>query len=222
MSGEQVTLLAGPSTHGLPDELRRAGMRWLPPARRGDIERIVAVDRPGVLVLCDGVFDAVPAVSHAELCLALDSGWQVWGVSSLGAIRAWELRGEGMRGFGRVYSMFEQLPEFSDDEMCLLHCPEEPFFPVTEALVNVRVALLEHGPACGIDAGVAAHLVGRLAALWFGERSEALIRHILVEEAGIARGDAECWLQRLRGSRIKNRDLAELLRARPWRSGIRG
>jgi len=220
MSGPQVTLMAGPSAHGLDAPLR-GGLRWLPPARRGDVQRLVAGGPPGVLVLCDGVFDAVPAVSHAELCAALDAGWQVWGVSSLGAIRAWELRGEGMRGFGQVYAMFERLPDFRDDEMCLLHCPEEPFFPVTEALVNVRVALQEHGAACGIAPAAAAHLVQRLAGLWFGERSEELIRHILVDEAGVAGGDAERWLARLAGSRIKNRDLAALLRERPWQGATR-
>ena len=215
-------LFAGPSTHGLPAALLPPANDWLPPARRGDMDRLVDRHAPGVVVLCDGVFDAVPAVSHAELCRALDEGWQVWGVASLGAIRAWELRGEGMRGHGRVYSMFERDPDFRDDEMCLLHCPEAPYFPVTEALVNVRVALQEHGAACGISDDAAARLVDRLGALWFGDRSEALMREILVGEAGIAPAQVERWLQRLQGSRVKNRDLADLLRERPWEWALRG
>lgn len=219
MSTTQVTLMAGPSTHGLHAGLR-GGLRWLPPARRGDVDRLVNGGPPGVLVLCDGVFDAVPTVSHEELCKALDSGWQVWGVSSLGAIRAWELRDEGMRGFGKVYDMLASLPDFRDDEMCLLHCPEEPFFPVTEALVNVRVALAEHGHACGISSDAQTRLVQRLSDLWFGERSEELIRRILVDEAGVASSGAECWLDRMANSRIKNRDLAALLRERPWRQAV--
>ena len=213
--------MAGPSAYGLDDSLR-AGCQWRPPARRGDAERLVEACEPGVLVLCDGVFDAVPAISHAELCLALDRGWDVWGVSSLGAIRAWELRSEGMRGFGQVYAMFERLPDFSDDEMCLLHCPEEPFFPLTEALVNVRVALQEHGPGCGIPALVAEHLVQRLSALWFGDRSEELITQFLVDESGLPHSDVHRWLTLLSGSRIKNRDLAALLHAKPWEGAARG
>jgi hypothetical protein len=196
--------------------VRSAVSHWLPPAKRGSVERLVNGAEPGVLVLCDGLFDAVPAVSHAELCHALDSGWQVWGVASLGAIRAWELRGEGMRGFGDVYAMFERMPDLTDDEMCLVHCPEEPYFPVTEALINVRVALEEHGPACGIDAHAGARLVERLSALWFGDRGEALIQRVLVEDLGIASADCIRWLSWLRNNRVKNRDLARLLRQRPW------
>jgi hypothetical protein len=216
MSRPPVTVFAGPSTYGMPADLRPSATYWLPPARRGDVARIVDEGEPAVLVLCDGIFDAVPAVSHAELCHALDSGWQVWGVASLGAIRAWELRGEGMRGFGDVYATFERMPDLTDDEMCLLHCPEEPYFPVTEALINVRIALEEHGADCNIDARAATHLIARLGALWFGDRSEALIEWILVEELGITAPDCARWLTRLRVDRVKNRDLAELLRVQPW------
>lgn len=218
MSSAAVTVFAGPSAFGLAPALRGPGLAWLPPARRGDIQRLVDAGPPGVAVLCDGVFESVPAVSHAELCRALDAGWQLWGVASMGAIRAWELRHEGMRGFGRVYAMFEQLPDFCDDEMCLLHFPEEPWFPLTEALVNVRHALAQQGAACGIDATAAARLVERLRCLWFGERSEACLRHLLVGELGVADAGAEAWLAWLRTHRVKTLDLADLLHTRPWRA----
>jgi len=217
MSCTPVTLFGGPSTHGLPIELRAAVDHWLPPARRGDVQRLVDGQQPAVIVLCDGLFDAVPAVSHAELCEALDAGWQVWGVSSLGAIRAWELRGEGMRGYGDVYAMFGRLPDLTDDEMCLLHCPEEPYFPVTEALINVRFALEEQGAACGIDERTGDRLIARMSMLWFGERSTALIRSTLVDEFGVAGADCDRWLAWLSEHRVKNRDLANMLRERPWR-----
>lgn len=216
MSDATVTVFAGPSTFGLPDELWPVASQWRPPAQRGDVAQLVQAQAPGVLVLCDGVFDATPAVSHAELCTALDAGWQVWGVASIGAIRAWELRDEGMHGFGQVFAMFGDHPDFTDDEMCLLHFPEAPYFPVTEALVNVRVALREHAAACQIDEAAAAHLVEALSSRWFGDRSETLIRHILVEQCGVQHGHVQHWLECLRGNRIKNRDLAGLLRGRPW------
>ncbi len=211
-----VNLFAGPSAFGLDPSLRDLPLHWHPPARRGDVRRIASGSKPGVLVLCDGAFGMVPAVSHAELCDALDSGWQVWGVSSLGAIRAWELRDEGMRGFGEVYARFEEDPCFTDDEMCLTHFPQEPYFPVTEALINVRFALKEHGTACGIDRQAQDLLIHRLAGLWFGDRSESTISCILVEQAGVSLADASVFLSELRASRIKTRDLAGLLRARPW------
>jgi hypothetical protein len=125
-----------------------------------------------------------------------------------------------MKGYGRVYSMFARLPDFTDDEMCLLHFPEEPYFPVTEALVNVRVALEEHGAVCGIGPDTGLRLVDRLGGLWFGDRSESLIRCILVDEEGVAANAVEAWLRLLRCSRVKNRDLSGLLRASPWRRGV--
>ena len=41
-----------------------------------------------------------------------------------------------MCGFGWVYDAFAGPLQLHDDEACLLHFPEAPWFPVTEALVN--------------------------------------------------------------------------------------
>ena len=213
----EVTLFAGPSTYGIAaSTLRRADVRVLPPVRRGDVERLLAgTDRPATVVVCDGVFQCEPAVSHAELCHALDHGWQVWGVSSIGAIRAHELRHEGMRGFGYVYSLFTELADFTDDEMCLLHFPEPPFFPVSEALVNLRFALREKGQALGISADSAACAITTLRSLWFGDRTEHRIRRVLLD-SGVRAGSAERLLAWLRRHRVKALDLAQLLAQRPW------
>jgi len=213
-----VTLFAGPSAHGIAAKtLQRAGVRVMPPVRRGDVERLLAgTDEPGTLVVCDGAFQCEPAVSHAELCDALDRGWQVWGVSSLGAIRAYELRTEGMRGFGYVYSLFSEGDDFTDDEMCLLHFPEPPYFPVSEALVNLRFALQEKGHAFGVSPQSAARVVAGLRGLWFGERTEACIRRVMVDCVGIRGAIADRLLTWLRRHRVKTIDLNDLLAQRPW------
>jgi hypothetical protein len=215
----EVVLFAGPSAHGIdPGTIRDAGVRLRPPARRGDVQRLVdASAQPGVLILCDGVFQAAPAVSHAELCAGLDAGWQVWGVSSIGAIRAHEMRDEGMVGFGEVYAMFGQFEDFTDDEMCLLHFPEPPWFPVTEALVNVRYALARQGPALGIGADSARALIAALRRLWFGDRSPERIRALMLSEAGCTDVQADGLLAWLETHRVKTLDLERLLQARPWR-----
>lgn len=216
---EPALLFAGPSTWGLPPSLlTEAGVRLLPPVRRGDVARHAAAhDKPGVMIICDGVFQVTPAVSHRELCDVIDGGWQVWGVSSLGAIRAHELRHEGMRGFGEVYAMFDRFEDFTDDEMCLLHCPEAPYFPVTEALVNLRHALDQRGPELGIGATAAAAVLGTLRALWFGYRTDERIRSVLIEEGQVAPQAAGQLLHWLSEHRLKTLDLERLLRARPWR-----
>ena len=214
----EVTLFAGPSAHGI-DKRRfdAAGVRLLPPARRDDVARLVGSGPPGVLILADGVFQVAPAVSHAELCRAIDLGWQAWGVSSLGAIRAAELRHEGMRGFGWVYEAFAGEPGLHDDEACLLHFPEAPWFPVSEALVNVRCALQRRGDRFGIKPAAALAVVQALRGQWFGlrtvDRIEALLQHAGLSVEGARHFTA--WLQR---HPVKTLDLLHLLRRRPWLS----
>ncbi len=215
----ELTVFAGPSAHGLsPSAWHGLDVRWMPPVRRGDIDRLLAErSAPGVIVVCDGVFQSAPAVSHAELCRAIDAGLTVWGVSSIGAIRAHELRHEGMRGHGHVHAQFTRFDDFTDDELCLLHFPEPPYFPVTEALVNLRYALECQGQAMGMSLAQQTAVIDRLSALWFGERSMARIRDVMVRDADTAPAVADAVLSWLGANRIKAMDLDKLLRARPWR-----
>ena len=217
---EQVHLFVGPTAHGIaPRELRRGRTRLLPPVRRGDVLTLVQKSTaPGVIVICDGIFQSEPAVSHAEICDALDAGWQVWGVSSLGAIRAHELRTEGMQGFGYVHAQFARFADFTDDEMCLVHVPDPPYFPVSEALVNVRYALEQQQSALSISAAAADTLLEQLARLWFVDRTEQNIRRVMVEDAGFEESSADRLLAWLKTNRVKSLDLAELMRIKPWRT----
>lgn len=214
----EVTLYAGPSTYGLPPGLLAAApLRCLPPVRRGDIQRLCEGQaEPGVVLICDGVFQCEPAVSHAEIGHALDAGWQVWGVSSLGAIRAFELRERGMRGFGWVHALFQRLPGLADDELCLLHAPQEPWFPLSEPLVNLRYALAMQGAAMGLDAAAAAKLVAAARELWFGDRTEATLRGLMHEVAGLDTSRSAALWSWLTRHRVKTLDLAALLSRRPW------
>jgi hypothetical protein len=214
----RLVLFAGPTAHGLQRKaLLRRGELLQPPVRRGDIARLVRrTKQPGVVVICDGVFGGEPAVSHNEICNALDAGWQVWGVSSIGAIRAWELRTEGMRGHGYVYEQFARFEDFTDDELCLLHFPEPPYFPVSEPLVNLRYALDMQGAALGITNRAAQRLIEALRELWFGDRTEARMHDLMTREAGIAAPAAQALLAWMRLHRVKTLDLLSLMTARPW------
>lgn len=73
--------------------------------------------KPGTLVLVDGVIEDQAAVSHQELMVALDKGWQVWGLADMGAIRAFELAQVGMKGFGTVYEALQNQPDITDDQV---------------------------------------------------------------------------------------------------------
>lgn len=218
----RVTLFAGPSACGVPRaRLLRPGERWRPPVGRGDIDRLVQAEAPAVIVVCDGVFGAQPAVSHAELCRAIAAGWSVWGVASLGAIRAYELRDEGMHGFGWVRGLFDRLPDLADDELCLLHAPQRPWFPLSEALVNLRYALACRGRALGIGAAAQQRLIDALRACWFGERTEARVRTALLDAARVDAPTADALIAWLRAHPIKTLDLVALMAQRPWEAMLR-
>jgi len=128
----------GPS---LPVDEARAILptaRFLPPARMGDIYRLVGSDVRRV-VLIDGLFHAVPSVWQREILAAIESGIEVIGASSMGALRAAELHTEGMLGIGQIFEWFRDGILDGDDEVTLLHGDESDGYPaLSEALVNFR------------------------------------------------------------------------------------
>ncbi|MEN9798901.1 MAG: hypothetical protein RL653_2597 [Pseudomonadota bacterium] len=137
-----VLVFAGPTLGAeevqalLPCEVR-------PPARQGDIFRAL-IDQPEVLVLVDGVFEGVPSVWHHELRAALAQGVAVFGASSMGALRAAELHGLGMRGVGKIFEAYRDGALVDDAEVALLHAgPEHGHRPLTVPLVQVRAAAAE-------------------------------------------------------------------------------
>ncbi|MEO8544511.1 MAG: TfuA-like protein [Burkholderiaceae bacterium] len=213
-----INLYVGPTAYGLQAQLLAApALRIFPPVRRGDIEALISSGaRPAVIVICDGIFQSVPAVSHAELCLALDAQWKVWGVSSIGAIRAFELRNEGMHGFGHVYAMLCHDSDFADDEMCHLHFPETPYFPVSEPLVNLRHALASLGPKLGVSDRAVARTIEGLREMWFGDRTLEKMKEMMVVNAGVEPTKAAAILNWLVRNRVKTADLRKLLTQRPW------
>lgn len=89
-----------------------------PPAQLNSVEQLLHHEHsPGTLIIVDGLFGRHAAVSHQELMLAMQQGWQVWGLADIGAIRAYELRHQGMQGFGQVYEQLVQQPQLSDEQI---------------------------------------------------------------------------------------------------------
>lgn len=78
-------------------------------------------------------------LTFKEILDLLHRGVHVWGASSMGALRAAELAPFGMRGFGRVFESYVQGEIEGDDEVAVLHAPEEMGYAVlTKSLVNVK------------------------------------------------------------------------------------
>jgi hypothetical protein len=111
------------------------------PVQRGDILRLTAESSPGEILIVDGVFHQHLSVGHEEILDAIQAGWKIHGVSSMGAIRAYELRDHGMLGHGMVYHRFLSTNDFQDDEVALLHLPAPDFTNMSEPFVHFRACL---------------------------------------------------------------------------------
>lgn len=209
-------VFAGPS---LPSGRGRVeGVSIRPPARRGEIDALVGAEPAGILALADGVFHQTLAVGHAELRTAVALGWQVWGLSSLGAIRACEMRSLGVRGFGVVYQQFVDDETFSDDEVALLHGPEPPYQAVSEPLIHLRIGLQALVESHTITAAERARLLRRLKQMWYGDRTLGFVRNAILQQHPTAGPALDEWLAGFDGYRVKTLDLERFLSERPWRT----
>ncbi|WNY26721.1 TfuA-like protein [Methanolapillus ohkumae] len=112
---------------------------FLPPASRGDVEKVVK-DGAGFICLIDGVFFEQCAVGHREILHAIQEGVFVMGASSMGALRASEMESFGMIGIGTVYSLYKKKIIESDDEVAVV-CDPFSNAPISDALVNIRATL---------------------------------------------------------------------------------
>jgi len=140
-----------------------------PPARRGDIEAAVS-EGAQCIILLEGqlVYDYPP--SPMEIYGALRADVRVYGSASLGALRAVELRHEGMRGSGWVYHRFLDQTLDADDELVALYDPET-YRPLTIPLIRVRYAVEQMVHQGLLSVTTAAQLLSRLRSIYFEERS---------------------------------------------------
>lgn len=114
---------------------------YLPPARCGDVLRVLRL-KPKKILLIDGYFEHTAAVWHKEILFALESGSEVYGASSMGALRAAELAPFGMQGSGQIYEWYRTGTIIDDDEVAVLHSPATSGYTInSEALVNIRATL---------------------------------------------------------------------------------
>jgi hypothetical protein len=101
-------------------------------------------------------------------------GIHVYGAASIGALRAAELDTFGMKGIGRIYQDFRDGVLVDDDEVALLHGPEELGYPpLTEAMVNIRATLSAAISASIVSAALAAELTAIAKSLFYKERTYA-------------------------------------------------
>ena len=176
---------------------------YLPPAHQGDIYRAVRALRPAVLGLIDGRFLDTGAVWHREILWALCEGVHVFGAASMGALRAAELAGFGMRGVGQVFAAYrdglwpgEPDPFEDDDEVAVIHAPPEAgCVALSDAMVDLRAILDAANAAAIVTHAEQRLLVQALKRRPFPERSIASLLEdaaALLEQAAANRLAA--WL----------------------------
>lgn len=192
----RAVVFVGPS---LPPRLRPADAAlwdWRPPVRQGDLYR-AALERPQAIGVIDGYFEAVPTVWHKEILWAMAEGVHVFGAASIGALRAAELDLFGMRGIGRIYEDLRAGVLEDDDEVAVLHGPEELGYPpVTEAMVNIRATLSAAAHDRILSPQTAAGLTAIAKRLFYKERSYETVLHAAAA-AGVAEAESrafELWL----------------------------
>jgi hypothetical protein len=212
-----VLLFAGPTLSRarlISAALPLDGIELEPPIRRGDLPRVTRRRVPGVMAIVDGVFHDALAVGHAEIRRVLEAGWHVYGLASMGAIRAREMHHLGMRGFGRVFARYCEPGDFRDDEVALLHEPEPPYRELSEPLVHLRAALASLSDV--VPAADAQALLDELDGMWFGERSAALVVARLSARCPEARARIAATFAELDRFRWKALDLIDFLVQQPW------
>lgn len=176
-----VCVFLGPSL-GKTEARSLLDADYYPPARRGDIYRILST---GVqtIVLIDGVFHSTPTVWQRELLYAMQ-GVNVIGASSMGALRAAELHTLGMIGRGTVFEWYRDGTIDGDDEVALLHGSEESDYrPLSEPLVNIRCTFQAAVADRYLAEDEAKDLVAHAKQLFYAERSYSrLLRSPLLME----------------------------------------
>lgn len=165
---------------------------------------------PDTLVILDGYYYTVPAVTHKEILYALNAGVRVIGAASMGALRAAELAPFGMLGAGKIFRWYRDGAIEGDDEVAILHGDaEDGYRPLTVALVEVRHALEALVASGEVADGEARRLVDCLRRTPFTERRP----HEVLRHAGdvLGRQGRRALEHRLASASLKQDDAREAL-----------
>ena len=106
------------------------------PIQRGDLGQALK-EHPDIIGIIDGVFHQNSAVGHKEILNVMKNGIQVFGASSMGALRASELDTLGMTGIGYVYEQYASGEVDSDDDVAVM-LDSETLEALSEPLINMK------------------------------------------------------------------------------------
>jgi hypothetical protein len=168
LTPEQIVIYVGPSV-AVEDARAILDADYRPPVRRGDISALMK-SPPKIIGIVDGKFFQSFAISPKEILPALEGGTRVFGSSSMGALRAVELKRYGMVGVGRVFDLFDSQVIHADDEVAMVF--DDPSGkPLSTPMVNIRLALELAVQEGVISAESEVTLRERVQAAYFPDRS---------------------------------------------------
>jgi hypothetical protein len=205
-------IFIGPTAYDVPrDWVLGSPYTIHPPIRRGDIAKLCEdTTEIGIILIVDGVFHTFPAVGHAEIRDAIVRGWEIWGVSSMGAIRASEMISLGMFGYGQIFRQFVN-DEISDDEVALLHQIDYPYAPLSEPLVHIR-HFLKALKADGVISEESENtIVQALKMRWYGYRTLQVLKDLLITTCNIDMRRASHLVEKISEHKIKAIDFIEFI-----------
>jgi len=139
-----------------------------PPVKRGDLPALN--DEVRVIGIIDGVFMGEAAVGHREIIDKLKCGVKVYGASSMGALRAAELKDFGMVGVGTIFDRYSKGEIEGDDEVALIFNPET-LEPLSEPLVNMRLNIENAMKKGWLEESEAVRIISCLKSLYFPKRT---------------------------------------------------
>jgi hypothetical protein len=230
----KVCLFAGPS---LFQEAIPAGVSRYGPVALGSVFRAAQAGYQRIGIV-DGAFGNIPSVWHKEILFAMSKDVEVAGAASMGALRAAELHGLGMVGLGRIYRLFRCGAWTDDDEVAVLHAPEElGFRPLSDAMANIRFTLRQLRRQRLISRDIELDLIERMKSRHFSQRTADELHRQGVQALGrseadrficaykseyvdVKRNDARILIQYLAGPRPdRSLEPRRVFRAtRHWRS----
>ena len=106
------------------------------PIKRGDLG-LALKENPDIIGIIDGVFHQNSAVGHKEILEVINQGVDVYGASSMGALRASELDSLGMTGIGYCYEQYASGAVDSDDDVAVM-LDGDTLEPLSIPLISMR------------------------------------------------------------------------------------
>jgi TfuA protein len=177
LTERKLVVYAGAS---LPAKHRYFPATYLPPIARGDLNELVKRTDPNktAVVIIDGCFGSTLSLAVMECRQAIEQGFALFGLSSMGALRAADLWPCGMIGFGQVYFWYRAGLLLDDSEVAVQYS-EDMQEELTVSGVRCRIVAKEVARRLDInDAKLAIVLHDLLSVPWM-ERTPEVVTETL-------------------------------------------